>query len=246
MSELIRQQRDHCVAQWALVHLAAAWLFVCALGFVAIPSTLYAQRDARRDEWQRTPEVLAAMDVGEVGVVADIGAGRGYFTARLAELVGDRGHVFSVDIDDDALRRLRSRVQNDSLTNVDVIEGAVDDPLLPADSLDAILVVDSYHEMTQHAEMLAAMLRSLKPGGRLVMLDFQPSNPDASRGTQTSAHTIAVDVVEAELVEAGFEIVSREEDFTDASGNRGRRSQQWLLVARRPGQTGSDSDESGD
>jgi predicted methyltransferase len=82
--------------------------------------------------------------------------------------------------------------------------------------------------------MLAALLRSLKPGGRLVMLEFQPSNPDAPRGSQTSAHTIALATVETELTETGFEIISRDESFTNARGNRGRRGVQWMLVARRP------------
>lgn len=209
-------------------------LLLAALAVLSLTENLHAQREARRAEWQRTTDVMEALGVREGAVIADVGAGRGYFTFQLAGSVGETGRVFAVEIDAGDLRRLRDRVESDSLANVEVIEGDVDDPLLPADSLDAILVVDSYHEMWAFTGMLSGFLQSLKPGGRLVLLDFQPSDPDAPRRSQTSAHTIAVELVEAELREAGFEIQSRDDTFTDASGDRGRRRQQWMLVARRP------------
>ncbi len=201
---------------------------------LALPQAISAQGDADRDRWQRPAEVLSALQVGEGSIVADVGAGRGYFTAKLAEAVGATGRVFAVDIDADVLGRLRDRVDRDGLTTVEVVRGQVDDPGLPPDSLDAILVVDAYHEMTEPEAMLTAMLHSLEPGGRLVMLDFQPSNPNAPRETQTAAHTIARALAEAELAENGFEVLSREDSFTHARGNRGRRDVEWMVVARRP------------
>jgi SAM-dependent methyltransferase len=239
MPDLVEQIRERRVGQWALVSLA---VLLAALSF---PTTLQGQREGRRAEWQRAPEVMEAVGAREAAVIADVGAGQGYFTFRLVERVGETGRVFAVEIDAGDLRRLRGLLESDSLTNVEIIEGNVDDPLLPADSLDAILVVDSYHEMWAFTGMLGGFLRSLKPGGRLVLLDFQPSDPEAPRRSQTSAHTIAVELVETELREAGFEILSRDDNFTDASGDRGRRRQQWMLVARRPPITTS-PDESRD
>lgn len=201
---------------------------------LALPQAVSAQGDVDRDGWQRPAEVVSALQIGEGSVVADVGAGRGYFTVKLAEEVGATGRVFAVDIDADVLRRLRDRVERDGFTTVEVVRGAVDDAGLPPDSLDAILVVDAYHEMTEPDAMLTAMLHSLEPGGRLVMLDFQPSNPNAPRATQTAAHTIARALAEAELVENGFEILSHADSFTHARGNRGRRGIEWMVVARRP------------
>lgn len=206
------------------------------LSIGALTSGVAAQQEAARDAWQRVPAVFAALAVGEGSHVADVGAGRGYFTVRLAQLVGSAGRVYAVDIDASALDRLRTRVEADSLTNVQVIRGAVDDPRLPAGALDAVLVVDTYHEMTAHAAMLSNLLAALAPGGRLVMLDFAPPDSAASRSRQTARHTIALEIAERELLAAGFEIVDRDPDFTEAGGYR--RSHQWMLVARRPSQAG--------
>jgi ubiquinone/menaquinone biosynthesis C-methylase UbiE len=213
--------------------LRAAVLTACVAA-LTLPTALQAQRDAERDAWQRVPDVLAAMAIGEGSRVADVGAGRGFFTVRLAEHVGSAGLVYAVDIDETSLNRLRGRVETDGLLNVEVIRGVADDPRLPSGVVDAVLVVDAYHEMTEYGAMLAGMYAALKPGGRLVMLDYQPADPSASRSGQTARHTIAADVVERELLQAGFEIVQRDESFADAQRNRSSRRQQWLLVARRP------------
>lgn len=197
-----------------------------------LSSGLAAQRDAARDAWQRVPDVFAALAIGEGSRVADVGAGHGYFTVRLADRVGGAGRVYAVDIDESSLSRLRTRVEADGLTNVDVIRGEVDDPRLPLGELDAVLVVDTYHEMTHYQAMLASMLRALEPGGRLVILDFRPPDPSASRGGQAARHTIAIEIAERELADAGFDVVRRDESFTEATGYR--RSHQWMLVAQRP------------
>jgi ubiquinone/menaquinone biosynthesis C-methylase UbiE len=195
-------------------------------------SGLAAQRDAARDSWQRVPDVFAALAVGEGSHVADIGAGGGYFTVRLAGEVGSGGRVYAVDIDESSLSRLRGRLEADGLTNVEVIHGESDDPLLSDGTLDAVLVVDTYHEMTQHQAMLARLYRALTPGGRLVMLDFSPPDPSASRAGQTARHTIAMAIAERELADAGFDVLRRDESFAQAAGYR--RSYQWMLVAQRP------------
>jgi ubiquinone/menaquinone biosynthesis C-methylase UbiE len=172
---------------------------------------------------------MAALAIAEGSRVADIGAGSGYFTEHLAREVGPSGRVFAVDISDRALSQLRRLVENESFENVEVIRGEVDDPRLPEGSLDAVLVVDAYHEMTEYAAMLEGMHRALKPGGRLVMLDHVPNDTSLSRARQTANHDISSGLAERDIREAGFEVLERDDRFAE----RRRNHWQWILVARR-------------
>jgi len=210
----------------------STWI-VALLALLALPAALEAQRDADRDRWQRVSDVFAAMDIGAGSYVADVGAGDGYFTVRLADHVGSSGRVYAVDIDDDALDRLQGLVESEGLTNVAVTRGSADDPRLPDGVLDAVLVVNAYHEMTAYAGMLAGMYRALEPGGRLVILDFQPPDESTSRASQTARHTIALGLAAEDLEQAGFEITRRDAGFAER-GSRGSRNREWLLVGRRP------------
>lgn len=181
-----------------------------------------------RDTWQKVPQILEAMQVQPGAVVADIGAGDGFFTTRLAAAVGSEGRVLAVDIGARPLRRLRALVSDDKLTNVEVIEGAVDDPKLPAGSLDAALIVNAYHEMTEHQAMLAKIRTALKPGGRLVIVEpIAPARRDAARGEQTRNHEIGVDFVRADARAAGFAQVLLHDPFT--ARPRGT-DEEWLLA----------------
>lgn len=205
------------------------WLVLCALLAVGFqPAELEAQRRSR-DSWQRVPDVMAALAIGEGSRVADVGAGDGYFTEHLARAVGAGGRVFAVDISERSLSRLRRLAEGEGLDNIEVVRGEVDDPRLPERSLDAVLVVHAYHEMTEYEAMLSGMHRALRPGGRLVIVDHAPSDPSQSRDRQTASHELSIDIVEEELQEAGFEILDRDEQFTQSGRNHG----QWMLVARR-------------
>ncbi len=175
------------------------------------------------------PDVLAALAVGEGSYVADVGAGSGYFTEHLARHVGATGRVFAVDISERALSELRRLVEREDLENVEVVRGEVDDPKLPDGSLDAVLVVNAYHEMTEYEAMLAGMLRALKPGGRLVMLERGTTDSSLSRDRQMAEHEMSIDLVARELGAAGFDILERDEHFTENE----RQHRQWMLVARR-------------
>ncbi len=206
----------------------SSWLVVCALIIAVRPAELEAQR-RNRDSWQRVPDVMAALAIGEGSNVADVGAGSGYFTEHLAREVGAGGRVFAVEISERSLSQLRRLAEEDGLANIEVVRGEIDDPRLPERSLDAVLVVNAYHEMTEYEAMLSGMYRALKPGGRLVILDHVPDEPSESRDQQTRSHELSIDIVEGELREAGFEILDRDERFTQSGRNRG----QWLLVARR-------------
>jgi predicted methyltransferase len=191
-----------------------------------------------REQWQKVDEILEAMQVKPGALVADIGAGDGFFTTRLASAVGSSGRVLAVDIGADVLRRLRARVTTDSLSNVEVLEGSVDDPKLPAAALDAALIVNAYHEMTEHQAMLARIRTALKPGGRLVIVEpISPSRRGSPRNEQTRNHEIAIDFVREDARAAGFVQVAMTDPFTSRP-HGGTPDEEWMLVLR-PAETAS-------
>jgi ubiquinone/menaquinone biosynthesis C-methylase UbiE len=111
-------------------------------------------------------------------VVADVGAGSGYYTFRLAQAVGPEGKVLAVDIQKEMLDLIRSRMKARGITNVKPILGTEIDPKLPPWSVDLILLVDVYHEFSFPYEMTEAMVRSLKPGGRIAFVEFRLEDPN--------------------------------------------------------------------
>ena len=121
---------------------------------------------ASREREERPDQVVAAMVLTPDATVADIGAGTGYFSLRLAARV-PRGRVYAVDIQPEMLRALQRRVSRAGVSNVETILGTETDPELPARSVDAVLLVDAFHEFSHPAEMLDRIYRSLRPGGRL-------------------------------------------------------------------------------
>ena len=127
--------------------------------------------DPARDAYQQPHEVIMALDLHEGEVIADIGAGSGYFTLRLARHVGASGHVYGVDIRPDMIRHLNERVRDAGLLNVSTILAPPDDPLLPQ-PVDRFLLVDVWHHVEDHPAYLALMTSRLKPGGQVVMIDF--------------------------------------------------------------------------
>ncbi len=211
--------------------LSACALLASTL-LLTVPATAQITRTAR-DEWQRVEDILLALDLREGSYVADVGAGSGFFSLRLGERVGPGGRVYAVDIDEGVLADLREEAARVSLENMETIVGAVDDPRLPTGSLDAALIVNAYHEMSEYESMLRGIGQALKPGGRLVIVDTPPSRSGRSRQQQMGEHALDLDLAEADLVEAGFRVIRREPSFVPGDGSRrGRRS--WLLVAERP------------
>lgn len=137
-------------------------------------------------DWLERPEreveeapkrVLAALELQPGLVVADLGAGTGYYTRRLARAVGPAGRVYAVDIQPEMLEHLRRHLAAANLSNVVTVLGTETDPRLPAASLDLVLMVDVYHELAWPHEMLAALCRALKPGGRLVFVEYRAEDP---------------------------------------------------------------------
>ena len=129
-------------------------------------------------EIEEEPETaLNAIGIAPGSTVADVGAGSGYFTVRMARRVGAQGRVYANDLQPEMLAMLASRLQKERVPNVTLVQGGVDDPKLPAASIDLILLVDVYHEFSQPQIMLRRMREALKPGGRLVLLEYRKEDP---------------------------------------------------------------------
>jgi ubiquinone/menaquinone biosynthesis C-methylase UbiE len=188
--------------------------------------------DAHRETFQNTREIMDLLGLSKGGRVADVGSGLGFFTVRLARAVGSEGRVFAVDIDRDTVEKLRWRTQQGPYPQVDVILGRPDDPKLPRETLDAVLIVNSYHEMPQHQEMLRQIRSALKPGGRLLITEPRPESQRVeSRESQEKKHVLEPELAEQDLLQEGFEVLVRNDEFIQYPDG-GRRD--WLILARRP------------
>lgn len=124
-----------------------------------------------RDDRREADTVMDQAAITEGMTVADIGAGEGYYTVRLAARVGPEGRVLAQDIDDAVLRRLGSRVERDRLDNVSIIRGDLDDPNLPENSFDRIFMVHMYHEITEPYAFIWRMRPALREGGQVIVVD---------------------------------------------------------------------------
>lgn len=131
-----------------------------------------------RDREEEPKKLLKALKLAEGMAVADVGAGTGYFTFPMAVRVGDSGKVFAVDIQPEMLAMIRQRAKIGGFKNVIPVKGTIQDPKLPAAAVDLILMVDVYHEFSHPYEMTEAMVKALKPGGRLVFVEYRAEDPD--------------------------------------------------------------------
>ena len=161
-------------AQQPGVHPVSGRVYALPMGVAGAPWL-----DRRERELEEDPDLaMRLIRVQRGSTVADLGAGSGYFTVRLARAVGNNGKVYAVDIQSGMLTLLQQAVTRERLTNVIPILGAPDDPRLPAESLDLVLMVDVYHELAAPQVTLGHLKRALKPGGRLVLLEYRAEDPD--------------------------------------------------------------------
>lgn len=203
---------------------------LASLVYLLVGMSLLAQsrtaEEGRREQWQKVDEIFAVMGIRPGATVADVGAGDGFFTSRLARAVGSNGRVFAVDIDDAALERLRRRLQEDGIQNVTVVKGTPDDPKLPEHVLDAALIVNAYHEMQQHQAILSKLRRALKPEGRLVIVEpVRDSRRGRPRADQARDHEIDPEFVLHDARTAGFRIVGLQDPFTVRASDI-----EWLMA----------------
>jgi precorrin-6B methylase 2 len=132
---------------------------------------------AQRGQEERPDLVLAALDIKPGMAIADIGAGTGYYTRRLARRTGSKGSVFAVEVQPQMMALLQKELARHLATNVKTILGTATDPRLPEASLDLAVMVDVYHELEHPHEMLSAIVRALKPGGQVAFVEFRANDP---------------------------------------------------------------------
>lgn len=174
-------------------------------------------------------QLFKALQLSEGDWIADIGSREGFFSIRMAERVGETGHIFAVDIDAEALEDLHKNIADRNLDNITPVYSIGDNPMLPVQSFDAILIRNTYHEFEEPISILRHVKRALKPGGRLVIAE--PIDDDLvnkNRDDQARSHDISINYVKEDLNEAGFKIISETSQYS--TNSRGDRL--WLLVAQ--------------
>ena len=171
------------------------------------PEELGVLEGPDRDAWQKPELVMDALAIGERSAVADVGAGGGWFTVRLARRVGPNGVVYAQDVQPQMLDSIKRRVTREGFENVFYIRGERRDPKLPREALDAVLMVDTYHEFENPVALLRGVGVALKPGGRVGIVDFRSDG--GGQGPEFSERVKDEKVVE-QAAEAGLRLLGRE------------------------------------
>jgi arsenite methyltransferase len=162
----------------------------------------FAYEGFGRDRWQQPEQVIEALDLAPGHVVADLGAGGGYFTFRLADAVGPSGHVYAVDIDPDMLAHLERRAREEGYGQVQVVRAEADDPRLP-EPVDLVLTVNTYHHLPDRPAYFRNLRPKLRPGGRVAVIDF-----DGEGWFQRlMGHFVAPEEIRREFEEAGYDLL---------------------------------------
>lgn len=156
--------------------------------------------DPKRDEWQKPDEVIAALKLKDDAVVADIGAGTGYFTIRLAKKFPG-AKIIAVDVEPDMVTYLNKRAKDNGCQNVETVLAPVDGAPTLTIPADLLLVVDTYHHLGERSKYFSHLGKQLKPGGRLAIIDFKLDSPEGP----PVEHRIQPEQIKTELAEAGFE-----------------------------------------
>ena len=185
--------------------------------------------EAERDRWQRPSDVIRSLDLRPGDVVVDLGCGSGYFALKLSSPVGSSGRVVAEDIRRVPLVFLWYRTVIRRERNVSIIHGEPSDPRLPA-SVNAVLILNTYHEFRDSQSILSHVYQSLVPKGRLVVVDRAPK-PTMLGTSDTTEHDISAERVESDLRRMNFEIVSRQDHFIEQDSDG---ESWWLIEASRP------------
>lgn len=185
---------------------------------------------ADRDRWQKAEELIKQLNLKKESQVADVGCHEGYMTTKLAAVVAPKGKVYAVDVEQPKLDRLAANLEKRNLTNVQVIKGDYDNPKLPLNTLDAVIILDTYHEMDDHDEILRHIVSALKPNGRLVLCEaIADERRDSPRADQERKHELGIRFALEDLKKAGFSILKQQDPFVDRT--KEKSDKMWLIVA---------------
>lgn len=183
-----------------------------------------------RDKWQRADDLIEFLKISGGSHVADIGCHEGYMSFKLTKVVGDKGKVYAVDVDQSKLDRLKSFAESRDIQNVEAVKGDYDNPNLPTNGLDAIIILDTYHEMDEYEAVLRHIKLALKPGGRLVICEpIADARRKLSRADQERKHELGISYALKDLRAAGFIIDYQKDPFIDRTEEKGDKM--WVIVA---------------
>jgi len=186
--------------------------------------------ERERDTWQRPDDILRQLALTPGETVVDLGAGAGYFALKVAPQVAPNGQVLAVDVRRLSLAFLWIRARQGGHSNLRVIHSRVDDPMLPPGPIDAVLLANTYHELTSPATILKPVFAAMRPGARLVVVDRAPREPTDERPA-AGHHEIAAAEAEAQFNQQGFHTIVRDDRFIDRPTDEGLW---WLMVFRKP------------
>ena len=200
------ERRTIMVNRYGLIVLLAAWLVGFGAGCGDVKRVLYAGFD--RDTWQQPNQVVHALDIQAGDAIADLGAGGGYFTFRLADAAGPAGRVFAVDVDAEMIDHLSARAQAEGYTNIETVVATSDDALLPQQGVDLVFTCNTYHHLHDRVAYFERLKASLRTGGRVAIIDFDESTwfPNLFGHVTSSAD------IRAEMEAAGYHLAG-EFDF---------------------------------
>jgi ubiquinone/menaquinone biosynthesis C-methylase UbiE len=186
----------------------------------------------QRDTWQRADAIIQKLNIKVGSQVADVGCHEGYFTIKLSRVVGKDGKIYAVDISKDKIEKLKKHLGDRKIENVAAIVGEENNPHLPPLTLDAVLIVDTYHEMDAHQQILHSIKEALKMGGRLVICEpISDERKKLSREEQERKHELGMTYALEDLSQAGFKIITQQEGFVDRVKEKGDKM--WLIVCER-------------
>ena len=193
-------------AQQASVHPISGRRFAPTMG---VEGADWLDR-SERDLEENPDRAIDVLKIEKGATVADVGAGSGYMTVKLSKKVGPQGKVYATDIQQGMLDLLNKRLTKSKITNVTTVLGTQDDPRLPPDALDLVIMVDVYHELSQPQIMLGKIRASLKSGGRLVLLEYRKEDPDVPIRPE---HKMSVADAKLEVEAEGFKLTKTNEDL---------------------------------
>lgn len=176
-----------------------------------------------RDAWQKADEIIQKMGIDNKSVVADIGCHEGYMSFKLVNVAK---FVYAVDVDQPKL----DKIEKHKPANLKTVKGDYDDPKLPDNTLDAVVILDTYHEMDDHDKILQHIMTSLKKGGRLVICEpIAESRRNLARADQEKRHELGMKFALEDLAKAGFKVVEKTDPFVDREKIKGDKM--WIIVA---------------
>jgi ubiquinone/menaquinone biosynthesis C-methylase UbiE len=184
--------------------------------------------DPGRDAWQKPDDVLRDLGVAPGMTVADLGAGTGYFSVRLAKAVGAAGRVLAIDVEPKLVDYLKERAAKEHLAQLVPVLALPDDPKLPARGVDLVLIVDTWHHIDDRLHYLAKLAAGLKAGGRVAVVDFEKGDFPVG---PPDAHKLTADAVISEFDEAGWSLAKQGDELP----------YQYVLVFKPPAASGDGS-----